>query len=73
MITTLIICVTIIICWSIYCSHKFKKPAAPRIPTPQDQCAHDMQIHTEFEDSFEKIVISVCSKCGFDREYNFDK
>jgi len=69
----LLICITIIIVVGIYCSHKFQKPKVPKIPTPQDQCAHDMQIHTEFENDDEKIVVSVCSKCGYDREYTFSK
>jgi len=70
---TLLICLTILASIGIYCSYKFKTSKAPKIPSPQDQCAHDMKVHIEFEDDFEKVVISVCTKCGFEREYNFDK
>jgi hypothetical protein len=68
---TIIICFTIVICFAIYCN--YKKPKPSKILTPQDQCCHDMKIHLEFEDNWEKTVISVCTKCGFEREYNFEK
>jgi hypothetical protein len=74
MTTTFFICFTIIICIWIICDYKYKRPKNPQQLTAQEACAHDMQPYVIlYEDDTYKHMTSTCSKCGFEREYEFNK
>jgi predicted lipoprotein with Yx(FWY)xxD motif len=69
-LTIIVICLTFIICFKIFCVHKFKRS---KTSTAQDNCLHDMQFHTLYEDDDYKNVVSTCTKCGYERDYEYNK
>jgi len=68
------ICFMVIICVWIICDYKYKPLNNYQELTPQDTCLHDMQPYIIlYENDDYKYMTSTCSKCGFERENEFNK